>query len=81
MNNVKALLRNEKIKNPITGKSRITSYNVCYTKLLRSMPLGSFVADSMKEALNTDFAAMNSGGVRKDLEAGTILFKDSYNFV
>ncbi len=53
-------------------------YDLPRTLANSSMPLGSFVADSMKEALNTDFAAMNSGGVRKDLEAGTILFKDAF---
>jgi hypothetical protein len=35
-------------------------------------PLGNLIADSMKWAMNSDFAMMNGGGIRTNLESGDI---------
>ena len=41
-------------------------------------PLGNLVADAQRSAAGTDFAFMNMGGLRNDLEAGPITFGTLY---
>jgi 5'-nucleotidase len=41
-------------------------------------PLGNLIADSQREAMQTDFAVLNPGGIRSDLEAGTVTWGDVY---
>ncbi|PSL32919.1 5'-nucleotidase [Planomicrobium soli] len=40
--------------------------------------LGNLIADSQRAALNTDFAFMNPGGIRADLNAGPITWGELY---
>lgn len=41
--------------------------------------LGNLIADGMKAAMDTDFALMNGGGVRAQLEAGEVTFGDLFS--
>jgi 2',3'-cyclic-nucleotide 2'-phosphodiesterase/3'-nucleotidase/5'-nucleotidase len=41
--------------------------------------LGNLLADGMKAAMNTDFALMNGGGVRAQLDAGEVTFGDLFS--
>lgn len=40
--------------------------------------LGNLIADGMKTAMNADFAMMNGGGVRAQLDAGLVTFGDLF---
>ncbi|MBS4213079.1 bifunctional 2',3'-cyclic-nucleotide 2'-phosphodiesterase/3'-nucleotidase [Neobacillus rhizophilus] len=40
--------------------------------------LGNLIADGMKAVMNSDFALMNGGGVRADLDAGEVTFGDLF---
>jgi 2',3'-cyclic-nucleotide 2'-phosphodiesterase / 3'-nucleotidase / 5'-nucleotidase len=42
-------------------------------------PMGNLIADSMRAETGTDFAFMNSGGIRSDIDAGEITWKDVFN--
>lgn len=42
-------------------------------------PLGSFLADSLREAEGADVALLNSGGLRADLPAGDLTYGGIYN--
>ncbi|PLR80113.1 bifunctional 2',3'-cyclic-nucleotide 2'-phosphodiesterase/3'-nucleotidase [Bacillus canaveralius] len=41
--------------------------------------LGNLIADGMKKAMNSDFALMNGGGVRAQLDAGEVTFGDLFS--
>ncbi|MFC4076377.1 bifunctional metallophosphatase/5'-nucleotidase [Salinithrix halophila] len=41
-------------------------------------PLGNLVADAQRWKMKTDFAFMNPGGIRSDLEAGKVTWGDLY---
>ncbi len=41
-------------------------------------PMGNLIADSMKAQTGTDFAFMNPGGVRADIDAGEITWKEAF---
>ncbi|NWQ39376.1 bifunctional 2',3'-cyclic-nucleotide 2'-phosphodiesterase/3'-nucleotidase [Bacillus sp. EB106-08-02-XG196] len=41
--------------------------------------LGNLIADGMKAAMGTDFALMNGGGVRSQLDAGDVTFGDLFS--
>lgn len=41
-------------------------------------PLGNLIADSQRDALSTDFAFMNPGGIRADLDAGPITWGELF---
>lgn len=41
--------------------------------------LGNLIADGMKAEMNADFALMNGGGVRANLDAGTVTFGDLFS--
>jgi 5'-nucleotidase len=41
-------------------------------------PIGSFLADSLREAAGADVAMMNPGGLRADIDAGPLTFGDIY---
>jgi 2',3'-cyclic-nucleotide 2'-phosphodiesterase / 3'-nucleotidase / 5'-nucleotidase len=41
--------------------------------------LGNLIADGMKAAMSTDFALMNGGGVRAQLDAGEVTFGDLFS--
>jgi 5'-nucleotidase len=43
--------------------------------------LGSFLADSLREAAGTDVALLNPGGLRADLDAGPVTFGDIYEIL
>lgn len=40
--------------------------------------LGDFIADAQRKALNTDFAFMNPGGIRADIDPGDITWGEVY---
>jgi 2',3'-cyclic-nucleotide 2'-phosphodiesterase (5'-nucleotidase family) len=40
--------------------------------------MGNMIADSMKAQTGTDFAFMNPGGIRADIDAGEILWKEAF---
>ncbi|TYS38923.1 endonuclease [Bacillus swezeyi] len=42
-------------------------------------PLGNLIADGMRQAMNSDFALMNGGGIRQDLKKGSITWGDLFN--
>lgn len=42
------------------------------------LALGNLIADGMKAAMNSDFALMNGGGVRAQLDAGEVTFGDLF---
>jgi len=41
--------------------------------------LGNLIADGMKASMNADFALMNGGGIRDNLDAGPITWGELYN--
>lgn len=41
-------------------------------------PLGSLIADALRQAAGSDFAFMNSGGIRSDLPAGDLEYGDIF---
>lgn len=41
--------------------------------------LGNLIADGMKASMNSDFALMNGGGVRANLDAGEVTFGDLFS--
>jgi 2',3'-cyclic-nucleotide 2'-phosphodiesterase / 3'-nucleotidase / 5'-nucleotidase len=43
------------------------------------LALGNLIADGMKAAMNADFALMNGGGVRAQLDAGEVTFGDLFS--
>ena len=57
---------------PAALATRITSYNVCYTKLLRPSPYPAWVADQLFYQVYVDRFAPGDG---------PHLVQDSYNFV
>ena len=42
-------------------------------------PLGNLIADAMRESSSSDFALMNSGGIRSDLRAGELTYADIFS--
>ncbi|MFD2445340.1 5'-nucleotidase C-terminal domain-containing protein [Bacillus sp. CGMCC 1.16607] len=48
-------------------------------EILGDNALGNFIADGMKFAMNADFALMNGGGVRDNLNAGEITWGELFN--
>ncbi|HKR62527.1 MAG TPA: 5'-nucleotidase C-terminal domain-containing protein, partial [Thermoanaerobaculia bacterium] len=41
-------------------------------------PLGNLIADALREFAQSDFAFMNSGGIRSDLRAGDLVYADIF---
>ncbi|AFC32599.1 hypothetical protein PM3016_5940 [Paenibacillus mucilaginosus 3016] len=41
--------------------------------------LGNFIADGMRHAMNSDFALMNGGGIRDNLNRGDVTWGELYN--
>ena len=48
------------------------------TNVAGESAMGNLVADSMRWQTGTDFAFMNSGGVRADIDAGEITWKEAF---
>lgn len=44
----------------------------------REAPLGNFITDAMRVALKADIAISNPGGIRANIEAGTIRYEDVF---
>ncbi|HUP46813.1 MAG TPA: bifunctional UDP-sugar hydrolase/5'-nucleotidase [Thermoanaerobaculia bacterium] len=44
----------------------------------RETTIGNLLADAMREWAGTDFAFMNSGGIRADLRAGALIYADIF---
>jgi 5'-nucleotidase len=44
-------------------------------------PLGDLIADAQRSATNSDFALVNSGGIRADCAAGTITWGELYSIL
>lgn len=45
----------------------------------RDTPLGNLIADGMRYSMKSDFAMMNGGGIRQNLEKGPITWGDLFN--
>lgn len=43
--------------------------------------IGNFLTDVLRHATETDFAVMNSGGIRRNLEAGAITVRDIHEII
>lgn len=43
-------------------------------------PLGNLIADGMRYSMKSDFAMMNGGGIRQNLEKGPITWETSLIF-
>lgn len=48
------------------------------TETIGDLALGNLIADGMKAAMNADFAMMNGGGVRAQLDSGEVTFGDLF---
>lgn len=70
----------EPIKAQVVGQSLITLEKGYPTVASQNsdLPLGNLIADGMKEAMDSDFALMNGGGVRSPLEAGEVTYGDLF---
>ncbi|USK39829.1 bifunctional 2',3'-cyclic-nucleotide 2'-phosphodiesterase/3'-nucleotidase [Cytobacillus firmus] len=66
-----APILNEVIGHTSTGISRDVNAD-------GESPMGNLIADSMIAQTNTDFAFMNSGGVRAGIDAGDITWKEAF---
>ncbi|WP_066321193.1 bifunctional 2',3'-cyclic-nucleotide 2'-phosphodiesterase/3'-nucleotidase [Bacillus sp. FJAT-29814] len=68
------------IKAELVGSS-LTSLVKAYpsTEAVGDNGLGNLIADGMKAAMNSDFALMNGGGVRANLDAGEVTFGDLFS--
>ena len=64
------------ILNEVIGKT--SSYISRDTSAAGESAMGNLVADSMRWQTGTDFAFMNSGGVRADIDAGPISWKEAF---
>ncbi|MGX6446145.1 bifunctional 2',3'-cyclic-nucleotide 2'-phosphodiesterase/3'-nucleotidase [Neobacillus sp. K501] len=49
-----------------------------HTAVIGDTGLGNLIADGMKASMKTDFALMNGGGVRAQLDAGEVTFGDLF---
>ncbi|WP_241481504.1 bifunctional 2',3'-cyclic-nucleotide 2'-phosphodiesterase/3'-nucleotidase [Mesobacillus campisalis] len=70
----------EPIKAQVVGASQAT-LEKGYPTVSRpfgDFALGNLIADGMREAMDSDFALMNGGGVRSPLEAGEVTFGDLF---
>ncbi len=70
----------EPIKAQVVGQS-LTTLEKGYPTVASQnsdLPLGNLIADGMKEAMDSDFALMNGGGVRSPLEAGEVTYGDLF---
>ncbi|HYF84762.1 MAG TPA: 5'-nucleotidase C-terminal domain-containing protein [Clostridia bacterium] len=47
--------------------------------VIGDMALGNFIADGMKYVMNADFALMNGGGVRDNIDAGPVTWGELFN--
>jgi 2',3'-cyclic-nucleotide 2'-phosphodiesterase (5'-nucleotidase family)/endonuclease YncB( thermonuclease family)/DNA/RNA endonuclease YhcR with UshA esterase domain len=47
--------------------------------VIGDMALGNFIADGMKYVMNADFALMNGGGVRDNVNAGPVTWGELFN--
>jgi 2',3'-cyclic-nucleotide 2'-phosphodiesterase / 3'-nucleotidase / 5'-nucleotidase len=64
------------ILNRVIGTA--TNYISRDTNAAGESPMGNLIADSMRAQTGTDFAFMNSGGVRGDIDAGEITWKEAF---
>ncbi|HWI48707.1 MAG TPA: 5'-nucleotidase C-terminal domain-containing protein, partial [Rummeliibacillus sp.] len=70
----------EPIKAQVVGQNA-SSLEKSYPTVARQnsdIALGNLIADGMKYAMNTDFAMMNGGGVRAQLDAGEVTYGDLF---
>ena len=70
----------EPIKAQVVGQNG-SSLEKGYPTIAREfsdIALGNLIADGMKAVMNSDFALMNGGGVREQLDAGEVTFGDLF---
>ncbi|MBW5446240.1 endonuclease [Cohnella sp. CFH 77786] len=66
--------------NAVVGTNEIALIKGYPTKgVLGDNALGNLIADGMRFAMNSDFALMNGGGVRDNLDAGPITWGELFN--
>ncbi|WP_243297563.1 bifunctional 2',3'-cyclic-nucleotide 2'-phosphodiesterase/3'-nucleotidase [Bacillus litorisediminis] len=70
----------EPIKAQVVGQSLSTLVKGYPTvnSQFGDLALGNLIADGMRAAMDSDFALMNGGGVRANLEAGEVTFGDVF---
>lgn len=64
------------ILNEVIGAT--PAYITRETNAAGESPMGNLIADAMRWQTGTDFAFMNSGGVRADIDAGDITWKEAF---
>ncbi|WP_308638559.1 bifunctional 2',3'-cyclic-nucleotide 2'-phosphodiesterase/3'-nucleotidase [Paenibacillus silvisoli] len=70
-----ALARHPELAQPVGTTDMLYPKANAYTQ---EIALGSLIADAMKDAMQSDFAFMNPGGIRADLPAGSVLYSDLF---
>ncbi|QHT63819.1 bifunctional 2',3'-cyclic-nucleotide 2'-phosphodiesterase/3'-nucleotidase [Paenibacillus lycopersici] len=70
-----SLTRHPELLEPVGTTAAVIAKENAYTQ---EIALGSLIADAMKDAMQTDFAFMNPGGIRADLPKGTIVYSDLF---
>ncbi|MFC4809186.1 bifunctional 2',3'-cyclic-nucleotide 2'-phosphodiesterase/3'-nucleotidase [Paenibacillus sp. GCM10023250] len=70
-----SLDRHPELLEPVGTTTDIISKANAYTQ---ENALGSLIADAMKDAMQSDFAFMNPGGIRADLPKGPIVYSDLF---
>ncbi|MBS4211646.1 bifunctional 2',3'-cyclic-nucleotide 2'-phosphodiesterase/3'-nucleotidase [Neobacillus rhizophilus] len=66
------------IKAEVVGESKTILDKAYPSAVTGDFALGNLIADGMKAEMNADFALMNGGGVRANLDAGTVTFGDLF---
>ncbi|SFT01240.1 bifunctional 2',3'-cyclic-nucleotide 2'-phosphodiesterase/3'-nucleotidase [Paenibacillus sp. BC26] len=70
-----ALARHPELALPVGSTETAYKKENAYTQ---EIALGSLIADAMKDAMQSDFAFMNPGGIRADLPLGNVLYSDLF---
>lgn len=70
-----ALDRHPELSLPVGKTDNIIAKANAYNQ---EIELGNLIADAMKDAMQTDFAFMNPGGIRADLPKGEVKYSDLF---
>ncbi|PKR78050.1 2,' 3'-cyclic nucleotide 2'-phosphodiesterase [Halalkalibacillus sediminis] len=69
----------DEIKNDVIGEAAFDLEGGYPTRgEIGDNALGNLIADGMVEAMDSDFALMNGGGIRADIQEGTITYGDAF---
>ncbi|NBC69767.1 bifunctional 2',3'-cyclic-nucleotide 2'-phosphodiesterase/3'-nucleotidase [Paenibacillus sacheonensis] len=70
-----SLTKHPELMEPVGMTADVITKANAYTQ---ENALGSLIADAMKDAMSSDFAFMNPGGIRADLPKGSIVYSDLF---